>query len=373
MRGRLWLGPVAAVLLVSGCGQAPTAEGDAELTSKGVAAVMLDHLDDDTSTRKAAYVDGHSPDGLVGADFFYGGTKGATDGILVEVTVARAGAPKCEEGCADLGQDTRLHWDLVEPEEDPGVVTVTRTHGDELVMVHLSGPTITKDPREMADLVPSVDTMAALARDSRLALSTTAETVAAGEVVTDWGGGEVPAEELEEVPHTDKSLAVGVLGGFGHDWTYVGPSPVKADLGGQTVAGRVKVGSEFEPVGPGMVDVFAVGTAPAWAQGDCKAGFTCVDLGHDATSPADDGYAGIRLMWRPAAGDDPGEAWYVNVRRDESMGGFHVVGPRLPADPIEAAASAGIFLWGDTLLHQDRDPYVDLFGTREAVEAAERQ
>ena len=83
---------VAMLLLAAGCGDQegasdePAPTGPAPLTSRAIAAVMLDHLSDDTTHRQATYVDEHTPRGLVGADFRYHG-DGEYDGDLVEVTV----------------------------------------------------------------------------------------------------------------------------------------------------------------------------------------------------------------------------------------------------------------------------------------------
>jgi hypothetical protein len=66
----------AAGILVAGCGDSDgrtSSSEDGPLTSRAVAAVMLDHVSDDTTRREATYVDEHSPKGLVGADFRYHG------------------------------------------------------------------------------------------------------------------------------------------------------------------------------------------------------------------------------------------------------------------------------------------------------------
>lgn len=194
------VGAVLAFLLtvaatLAGCGERP---GDAEasggdLTPRAIAAVMLDHLPGDTTRREAMHVDEDAPRGLVGADFRYGG-DGEDDGHLVEVAVSPA-HPTCppdgEDPCVDLGKGTVLSWDLVSPEEDPGIVVVHHRRGKEVVTVVSAGPEITRDPRRMPDLEPSVDDLVDLARDPRLRLRADQEVLEAGADVEDWKGGEV--------------------------------------------------------------------------------------------------------------------------------------------------------------------------------------
>ena len=115
------------------------------ITSGAIAAVMLDHLSGRTTHRQATYVDESSSEDYVGADFRYHG-GGEDDGDLVRVTLQRGKAPACAPGehCADLGGGARLHWELEEPEEDPGIVAVTFEREGTLAVALVSGPTISR-------------------------------------------------------------------------------------------------------------------------------------------------------------------------------------------------------------------------------------
>ena len=134
----------AAGILVAGCGDTDgdsSATEDGPLTSRAVAAVMLDHLSDGTTHRQATYIDEHSPPGLVGADFRYKG-GGEYDGDLVRVTVVPGKPYPCDPSshCTDLGDGVTLRWGLQVPEEDPGSVSLQRRRGDEVVTVYFAGP-----------------------------------------------------------------------------------------------------------------------------------------------------------------------------------------------------------------------------------------
>lgn len=339
-------------VLLAGCGNLGSDEssgsgGDGGLTSRAVAAVMLDHLSADTTRREATYVDETSPAGMVGADFRYDG-DGESDGDLVQVTVDRQTMTLCQNGktskggpCVELDGGVLLSWEFEAPEEDPGIVLLRRQNdAGELVAVLLAGPIITGDPRKQ-ELSPSVDELADLVRDPRLRLTPTAETLAAGEKVAKWKGGERDRSLFERVPNTDTTIAVGWVSDYGFDdeWDYVGSTPpeVKAALGDGAIGGRVTVTKAYEPVGPGAVDVLAAPREPDWLAEGCLAGFRCQRI------------EDFDLVWRPASGTDPGEAYVVHANDDGSVSALHVVGPRLPEKPRRAGELAGIWMFGGDL------------------------
>lgn len=371
MRSRALIGGVVLAVLLAGCGNlgaSGSSASDGELTSRAVAAVMLDHLPDGTTRREATYVDETSPAGMVGADFRYGG-DGESDGDLVRVTVDRQTMTPCQDGktsndapCAELDGGVLLSWDLEEPEEDPGIVLLRRQNdAGELVAVLLAGPIITEDPRKQ-ELSPSVDELADLVRDPRLRLTPTAETLAAGEKVAKWKDGERDRSLFERVPNTDATIAVGWADvyGFPDEWDYMGPTPadVKVALGDGTIGGRVAVTKAYEPVGPGTVDVLAAPQVSDWLEDGCLPGFRCHRI------------EDFRLVWRPASGADPGEAYVVHVNEDGSVSAMHVVGPRLSEKPRKAGEWAGIWMFGPDLAG-DNDPGVKIgmTTTRERFDA----
>ena len=250
----------AVGVLLAGCGDSDgdsSASADGPLTSRAVAAVMLDHLSDDTTHRQATYVDEYSPPGLVGADLRYQG-GGEYDGDLVRVTVVPGKPDPCDPSshCTDLGDGVTLRWGLQVPEEDPGSVSVQRRRGDEVVTVYLAGPTITGDPRDL-DLSPSLAELEDVVRDPRLSLETDGATIAAGEKVEDWKGGEVDPADLEQVPNTDATIVAGWIWAYGDAWKYAGPSPYKKEFGKDAIGGRVQVTGDMQIQRTGFFDALA--------------------------------------------------------------------------------------------------------------------
>ena len=358
---------VLASLTLTGCGDEgpPAAGGSEPLTSRAVAAVMLDHLPDDTSSRAATYVDEQSPPGLVGADLRYAAGEG-DDGDLVRLTVSREDGPEAcdadpDEQCADLGDGVILRWDEVVEEEDPGIVVVQVRHEGQLVRAVAAGPEITGDPRDL-DIAPSVETLRELVQDPRLRLETDAETVAAGQALDDWDGGEVDPASLEQVPNDDATVVTGWIWGYGDDWRYVGPSPLKDLFGEDAIGGRIEVTGELGPLTKGgLVDALAAPQAPDWLGGGCLDGYRCETR------------QGVTLVWRPAAGDDPGDAYVVRVQPDGEIVGFHTLGNRLGGRWGGAFPQAGGSFWGSDLEDEAANPLaISMTTTRARYEQALR-
>jgi hypothetical protein len=188
----------AVLGLLAACGDAASRtlpeEGErVPITQRAIAAIMLTHLPEDTSSRGPAYTDRSDEPGTLGADLRYSG-DGEYDGdLLSTVVVPGTREVECEERCAELDTDMEgarltLHWDLEAPEEDPGVVAVVLQREDEYAYVVQAGATITDDPREL-DLEVSVDDMVAVAEDPWLRLRTSPDAVEAGEDLEEWDGG----------------------------------------------------------------------------------------------------------------------------------------------------------------------------------------
>ncbi|HXH80611.1 hypothetical protein [Nocardioides sp.] len=353
------------LLVLAGCGDRDGAdarpEESAQLTPRAVAAVMLDHLADDTTHRQATYVDEHSPPGLVGAELRYNG-DGEYDGDLVEVTVVR-GEPELapcasDAQCVELEVGVLLAWDLATPEEDPGVVALQLRRDGEVVTVMMAGPTITGDPREL-ELEPTVATMTELVQDPRLRLQTDAATVAAGEDVTDWRGGEVDPASLEQVPNTDATVVIGWIYAYGDAWKYDGPSAYKGEFGADAIGGRVRITGDMQLLQSGFLDALAAPEPPEWLESGCLDGYRCGTV------------QGVRVVWRPADGDDSGDAFLVVVRPGGETVAIHTVGNRIPEDMVDAAYAAGLGLWGSDLTDPRSETSIDVTTTRAKFQNAE--
>ena len=363
-RVALVLGLVAMVGATA-CGSTSTtgqASGGDEvpITSRAIAAVMLDHISTTTSRREATYVDETSPRDYVGADFRYHG-DGESDGDLVQVTLRRARSlPACDrERCADLGGGAQLHWQLIAPEEDPGIVALSLEREGTLITALVSGPDITRDPRTM-ELQPSVNTLTDLVSDPRLRLRTSPQTVADGRHVTHWSGGERQPGELDKVPNDDQTVITSFIFGWEDGWRYEGPSPLKKLFGPGAIGGRATVSKALQPVGPGTVDALAAPRPPAWLS-NCLAGYICWSRG------------AMHFVWKPASGSDTGDAFLVHVARSGETAVLHTKGHyRLSERRQAAMATSGYFLWGTDFFDPESPLRVGLTTTRERYEEARR-
>ena len=166
------VGLLLVALASTGCSGDSAEVTAGPLTTEKVVAIAADHLDDPTSTDDAE-IDGSDPRRSVGARLRY-------DDQHVDVVVGPprdvAAAKVCREPtveCAELGTSVEgatltLAWQLLTPEEDPGIVVLLLERDRESSLVRWGGDLeVTGDPREL-DLAVPVDDAAALLQDGRL-------------------------------------------------------------------------------------------------------------------------------------------------------------------------------------------------------------
>jgi hypothetical protein len=166
--------------------QTKSIEGDEPITARAVAAVALEHLPTDTSSRSP-----ETREGIVGAEFRYG-ADGEYDGdyLAVGVSESRGDADPCRnmDRCEteDVeGGELIVAWQALVPEVDPGVVVVAMRRPGEDVTAYYVGDNIEGDPREL-DLTISVAEMEAVVQDQRISLTTSAEVIELGEQLEDF-------------------------------------------------------------------------------------------------------------------------------------------------------------------------------------------
>ncbi|WP_408897791.1 hypothetical protein ACJ5H2_01470 [Nocardioides sp. R1-1] len=172
---------------VSGCsGPDGTAADGEPITPAAIAAVTREHVALEPTAVSAWDV--------LGREIGDPGTGAQLD--LAEVSLAVGVAPTSDSPlvCADEsffdacvattigGHDVTLGWQELEPEEDPGVVYVIDRREEEDVLVRVSGPSVTGDPRTL-DLGVTLETLAAVATDRRLSLTTTPDVLDLGDSV----------------------------------------------------------------------------------------------------------------------------------------------------------------------------------------------
>lgn len=329
------------------------------ITHRAVAAVALDHLPEETTSRKAMYTDQETPKGMVGAELRYGG-DGEYDGDYVGIAVSpivdrdpcREVTGDCVKLKADDGSPMFLTWQEVEPEEDPGIVHLVVARKDESTSVSYSGPEIEGDPREQ-ELPISVDDLIKVAQDPRLQPMTSQKVVAAGKQLGKWEGGEPDPAAYDVVPSSDPDLAAAYLhnrGGYA-DFTKIEPSPLKAEFG------QAALGARLHSTGglglPKTIDILASKDGPAWLGTDPCAGKQlpkCVKDTDPISQLEGDDHgkvvdAPLYFLWKPGA---DGEVWAVQVR-DNQVVAFHWTGVNVPQGVEEAQGAVDWFLVRNTL------------------------
>ncbi|MFJ9390124.1 hypothetical protein ACIRON_14965 [Nocardioides sp. NPDC101246] len=342
------VGVVVAIGLVSGCSSEAVDTGGAPgpITHRAVAAVALEHLPTETSSRAASYTDESTPPEQVSVDLRYG-ADGEYDGDLV--TVAVSAQPLEEDACrGELGQhcvdlptevksaEMQLRWTEEEPEEDPGGVGVVLVReGGETASIGYSGPTITGDPRKL-DMPISVERLVAVVEDPRLRYQATSSTLALGEELEDWEGGEPDPDAYELVRNTDHGIAQAYVGGRGGYGYYQGVirSPLRERFGPEAIGGRLLQRSSpgFTGMPDADIDVLAAPSPPAWMTREPCSAPTL--RRHCVTTKGKRGP--LVFAWQPAKGDDVGWAWMISMREKEVVA-VRYQGPRMPAAYDDAA------------------------------------
>lgn len=180
---------VVALVLIAGC------EDDDErvrATPKALAAVALEH-----TGIEPTLVEGSTEDGVIEASIeFDNGHQRLSVG-------AKEGGGVGDQPCDDRGTckvistddgDVHLYWEDVEPEEDPGIVTVTFATEDGVNVAYYAGDSITGDPRDL-DLGVDIDDLVAIVTDDRFGTSTTTDLIDAE--VPGWA--EEPTEQTPQL------------------------------------------------------------------------------------------------------------------------------------------------------------------------------
>jgi hypothetical protein len=310
--------------LLAACGDATsppvTSEGDVPITQRAIAAMALEHAPDNTTHRQATYTDRRDPKGSLGADLRYRG-GGESDGDLLRVFLSPGPGPKdlCRnagDGCESRevdGGTLALMWVEVEPEEDPGYVSVVMQREDETVSVGWFGDEITGDPRDQ-DLFIPIKTLEAIAQDPRISLTTSQAVVDAGDELDDWSGAEPDPHAYDRVSSTDDAITSSYwlhFGGYSY-YHHRRPSPLKAEFGDGAIGGQFDRESLGRDEPARTIDVLASPQPPSWMSEDVCASprFAghCFETG---------GRRGPRyLAWVPGP-KGTGEIWAVGVRDDE--------------------------------------------------------
>lgn len=191
------------VVALAGCGAKSSdsqGSGQVRISPKAIAAVILDHVNQ--SERHSS----GSPAGECHSDVCTGNepiqVQGRVDvrGGSVQVTISErrgTGWPSAFTHCDGRGYDAcREHrepsgellissYTLVEPEEDPGIVSEMLVRRHEIVVAQFFGPGIEKDPATL-DLPVSQNQLRSIVRDRRLGLKTDRTTLAAGNGLNHW-------------------------------------------------------------------------------------------------------------------------------------------------------------------------------------------
>lgn len=168
----------------------PTTPASGPATSRA-AAVALDHLPTDTTTRRP-WDPSSAPDrGDVGAELSYLSGQVAVTVVrhLTRERLTCDAVLRTHDDCTEV-DGVVLAWQDEEPEEDPGVVYAARLTGMSLVTVSYAGSQVSGNPSatelELGAAPVTGADLVAVAADPRLEFTMSGDVLRAGEELTGW-------------------------------------------------------------------------------------------------------------------------------------------------------------------------------------------
>lgn len=207
----LALGSVAWLVVAGDDEPGPAANTEAA-TPGALVALALEHIE-----AEASYFEPGSrrPDEGVSAAVRFG-ADGEYDGDHVGLLVSKRVpewldcSTRTDDGCVTIATgtgDVQLSWDEMEPEEDPGYVTLSQLKEDGIAVVTYSGRAIIGDPREQT-LPVTVEEMVEIVSDPAFGPTTTEEYAEAGERLDwDYRASEESSVDAGPVATTGQALA----------------------------------------------------------------------------------------------------------------------------------------------------------------------
>lgn len=169
-------------------------------TNRAMAAMILDRIPREYTSKGDNWALRDYPKGSIGAIVNFDSDVLALSAVATPdleqferyacgTKAAKESYDGCRQERVDDGSMLRTSWDLVTPEEDPGLVTFSVRRDDQVVRLTVSGPDITGDPAKTGELPLDVDTFVDLVTDPAFGLRTSQRYVDQGEAFDSWGGG----------------------------------------------------------------------------------------------------------------------------------------------------------------------------------------
>ena len=192
VRAVITLVSCAAMSSAAGCSSddPPSGGRDEPITARALAVVMDDHTGTPSEAGEETDMEETGPHLVAAARMSHrgDGPGSLSMGVGRDLDLPADCADVLEmfglATCAAVDSGL-LYWEVESPGEDPGVVYLQVAKGRTDVLFFYSGPSITGDPRDV-DMPVSVTDMQSIAADPRVDVTTSEETVEAGEAIDYW-------------------------------------------------------------------------------------------------------------------------------------------------------------------------------------------
>lgn len=332
MRARGRVVAVAAMLVLPACGDQTGPAGGGGATPRGIAAVVIDHVDLEPNRVRGSYSRYGYPTEIE-AEVDYGvDPEGTEEGETLTVVASLARQDELPQrdrqwlscvpedrsfgGCENLpaeGGTFFFAWYDGQPEEDPGGASYIHVHDGIVVRVSLSGPFIDGDPRGQA-LGVDFDQLREVALDPRLTFEMDGATLEAGRALDNYRGAEAPPEKPDRFATPPEMLAARVV-------RYAEMQPTLARPSSLDAFGPDAVGAHLEFPARGKwaaatVDILTVAGRPPMMDP-----MPCGDTNNGDPLPPGETCFGLAeehvVTWEKAHDGKPGKIWILGYQQDE--------------------------------------------------------
>ncbi|MDO9379737.1 MAG: hypothetical protein Q7T56_12885 [Nocardioidaceae bacterium] len=185
---------LAAVALLAGCGSSGGDAVDVPTTGRALTAAVIDDIGNEPTAAGPSEEVGDLGGDAVGADVRFGrGARPYTVSTVVAPADAApddqcvAGSDGCDTVALTDGGRATMSWSLLDPDEDPGSVTLSTVRGDSYVLVRYRGTALRQDPRNAGAMPVDFTALVDVLDDPTVGVLTTQRRVDQGDNLSLWG------------------------------------------------------------------------------------------------------------------------------------------------------------------------------------------
>ncbi|MFY0406088.1 hypothetical protein [Solicola sp. PLA-1-18] len=183
---------LAVTALLAGCG-GTSPDTAVPATGRALTAAVIDDIGNEpTAAGTSKETDDLGRDAVTADVRFGRGARPYTISVLVapEDQAPQDACGTAPDGCDRIslpgGDPATLAWNELDPDKDPGSVTITTVRDGSVVVVRYRGTALRRDPRSRGAMPVRFEPLADLAADPTIAVETTQRRVDQGDKLSVW-------------------------------------------------------------------------------------------------------------------------------------------------------------------------------------------